>query len=215
MRGHHLDKRGIFLPLRPTHSRRPFLPGPMDARLDGSSWLISLSDIMSLLLIFFLAWTALEISRASNQEGPSYSRPTDGLEGTLLREAPGVVKDGNICLVLDGKIAFEEGKATLTPGAHHILARIAQVLKKRQGYTMDIIGHSDNLPVNPATGYRSNYDLSLDRAVNVYKELALLGLDPGIMRAQGLGSLYGIEKNDSPAHRRANRRVEIVIRPSY
>ncbi len=208
-------KAGISLPPGPVYNRRHPFRGPEDARHDEASWLISLSDIMSLLLIFFLAWTALEISRASSLENHSEGRSTtDGLEGTLLHEVTGTVIAGNICLVLDEKIAFDEGKATLTPNARHILARVAQVLRKRRGYVIDIIGHSDSVPVNPDAGYGSNYDLSLDRAVNVYKEFVSFGLDPGVMRAQGLGSLYGLKENDSDAHRRANRRVEIVIRPS-
>jgi chemotaxis protein MotB len=105
---------------------------------------------------------------------------------------------------------FNSGQATLLPGASGKLERIAKVLS-RPGLEIRVEGHSDDQPIHNEQ-FRSNWDLSTARAMNV---LLLLvdeaGFDPRQISAAGYGQYRPVADNSTPEGRRMNRRVDLVV----
>lgn len=105
---------------------------------------------------------------------------------------------------------FNSGQAELLPGAAAKIERIAKVLS-RPGLEIRVEGHSDNQPIHNGQ-FRSNWDLSTSRAMNV---LLLLvndaGFDPTRISASGYGQYRPMADNATPEGRRMNRRVDLVV----
>lgn len=74
-----------------------------------------------------------------------------------------------------------------------------------------IEGHTDN--ALPSTGrYKSNWELSFDRATNIMKIfLGNFDFSPGNISVAGFGEMRPIASNDSFDGRKKNRRVDIVL----
>ena len=77
--------------------------------------------------------------------------------------------------------------------------------------TLRIEGHTDPVPMAP--GQRSNWDLSVDRAVAVMAFFHRGGLFPlDRMAAAGYGETRPVAANTSEENRARNRRVDFVLR---
>ncbi len=81
-----------------------------------------------------------------------------------------------------------------------------------------VSGHTDDQPLESEL-YRSNWDLSSQRAVSVAEEMEKVrGFDHMRLRVEGLADTEPRFVNDTPANRAANRRVDIAImqgKPAY
>jgi len=120
-----------------------------------------------------------------------------------------VPTDEGIAVRFPGKILFDLGEAKLKPEAKQILNQILPVLKK-YNYPLRVEGHTDNLPIHTEK-FPSNWELSTARAINVIKYLGEKEIDKELLSAVGYGEHRPLFPNDTPEHRAANRRVEIVI----
>ena len=108
------------------------------------------------------------------------------------------------------KGAFPAGSAFLQPRFRPIIRKIGKVLADVPG-EITISGHTDNEPVQSEL-YRSNWDLSAQRAVSVAHEILKV---PEIREKQLIVAGYANSKplttSKITAERRRNRRVEIMI----
>jgi flagellar motor protein MotB len=191
---------------------------------DDSSWVLSLSDLMSLLLIFFLVWTTLKIADLKRSEaGPSsqsqmsfsdQQNPLEGLKDTLMEFSPVKTLTGNIIIVLEEDISFDSASAALSQRGISIIKRIADKLKKGTHFRLMVLGHTDIVPVSGGGPWTSNFELSLHRAVAVASQLIAAGIPAGRITCQGLGPLYPAQDSEIPGKRRFNRRVELIIEPA-
>jgi outer membrane protein OmpA-like peptidoglycan-associated protein len=103
-------------------------------------------------------------------------------------------------------VLFSTGKATLQPGAHLQLDRLASYLKSHPKQKVLIEGNTDN------TGTAAfNQTLSAARAKAVAQALELRGVQPDQYRTMGLGEAYPVASNGTAAGRQQNRRVDIVF----
>ncbi len=108
------------------------------------------------------------------------------------------------------KGAFPEGSAFLQPKFRPLVRQIADLVKEVPGIIM-VSGHTDNLPVESEL-YRSNWDLSAQRAVSVAQEMERVpGFDHSRLRVRGMADTEPVESNDTPLGRAFNRRVEINV----
>ncbi|SFG72825.1 flagellar motor protein MotB [Sporolactobacillus nakayamae] len=109
-------------------------------------------------------------------------------------------------------ILFDLGKANLRGNAKAVLGRIGNILKSVPN-DISIEGHTDNTPFrNEGSAIRSNWELSGLRAQTVMNYLIKKDdLIPQRMHFVGYGEYKPIVKNDTPAHKAMNRRVNIVI----
>jgi flagellar motor protein MotB len=210
-------------------SRGPDLLGSSPSQGVGEageeSWIVSLSDLMTLLLIFFLVWATFEIK--ANSENGSQAHKTaalftnkEALVKGLEALAPVVRQADGLVLILSEKECFTDldGRRTdpargrLSQKGLVTLSRLAGVLKGENGYEILITGHMDRQPLMPnALQALSNIELSMGRAGAVLGALASFGIDPHTMRIQALGAMEpveGTERDISPD----NNRVEIEIK---
>ncbi len=125
-------------------------------------------------------------------------------EVTLQDRGPDLV------ILFPERVAFPSGSDALTPPIRAMLDKIAPLLHRHPGPIV-VVGHTDDRPVVGGR-FRSNWDLSSARAVSVVHYLIeRLGLPPVRLTAQGQADTRPLFPNDSPAHRAANRRVELVL----
>ena len=103
-------------------------------------------------------------------------------------------------------VLFSTGKATLQPGAHLQLDRLASYLKDHPKQRVLIEGSTDS------TGSAAyNQKLSGARAQAVAQALQLRGVQQDQYQTIGLGEAYPVASNDTSAGRQQNRRVDIVF----
>jgi chemotaxis protein MotB len=93
------------------------------------------------------------------------------------------------------------------------LAAVAHVLASVADRRFTVVGHTDDVPIHTAR-FRSNWDLSAARAVEVTLFLVASGLKPQTLAAAGHGEFEPVLPNDSDEHRGKNRRVEIELEPN-
>lgn len=120
-----------------------------------------------------------------------------------------------VLLRFDDELLFDSGQAVLRTNSKAFLSQMAQILKK---YNKDIKieGHTDNIPIKN-NEYKSNWELSAQRAVNVVKLLTEElpkdeRLDPKKFEVSGYGEHHPITSNESEKNRQKNRRIEIFIK---
>ena len=121
-----------------------------------------------------------------------------------------VQKDNDsIILRIDDKVLFAPGQTELNPLAYPILRKVADIIRPLP-MTIRIEGHTDPTPI---AGKRTNWDLSVARAVSVmgfYQRDKLFSLDR--MSAAGYGATKPIVPNTSSENMAKNRRVDFIIR---
>lgn len=108
------------------------------------------------------------------------------------------------------KGSFPSGSAFLQPQFRPIIEKVASVIKDIPGI-VTVSGNTDNQQAQTEL-YRSNWDLSAQRAVSVAQVMIKVpGFDESKLIVRGLADTAPLVKNDTPAHRARNRRVEISI----
>ncbi len=118
-------------------------------------------------------------------------------------------KTGDIKLVLSDQLVFPAGEAVVSFKVFPILDHIAAIAKNSAG-EVKVTGHTDN---RKTRGGPSNWQLSLERGAIVARHLESIGsLTRGKVSARGMSRYQPREDNKTPAGRRANRRVEIIIK---
>ena len=105
--------------------------------------------------------------------------------------------------------AFATGSADLSLTARAVLAQVAQSLSE-VGNGVRVEGHTDDVPIHTVR-YRSNWELSTERATNVVALLLGAGVHPRRLSAAGYGEFHPRVANDGDLSRARNRRVDIVI----
>lgn len=116
-----------------------------------------------------------------------------------------------VALNLKSGVLFDSGKANLKKESRDLLDSVSDILKSYEGYTIEIIGHTDNLPTNKAL-FENNMVLSFYRAYSVYEYLTVeKHLSKSNLKSVGRGEEEPIASNETAEGRSQNRRVEIRI----
>lgn len=114
-------------------------------------------------------------------------------------------------LTMKGALLFDSGSAELRPEAENVVAKAAMILERYAKGTIEIEGHTDNLPMS-SSKYANNEELSSARAMAVFFYFAEnSNLDPATIRHAGMGERAPVADNGTPEGRSKNRRVEIRI----
>lgn len=118
-------------------------------------------------------------------------------------------------LTLKGSILYDSGKADIKAEAKPILSKIGDILNKFDGYSIEITGHTDNVPMNSGM-FKDNNWLSSARALNAAEYLIdECGIDPATLKYSGRGEYEPINSNASADGRAKNRRIEIKLYNEY
>ena len=199
----------------------------------GDSFFISFTDVVSLLLIFFIylislsSFNSAEIELISQNVGSEYNVESivqeitkktdqdilaDPLQILVGMTEDNLLQDESIRLSLDQDLLFKPGSAKLINDGGIYLQRLAEALSKRP-YKIIVEGHSDSTPINTDL-FPSNWHLSSMRAAEVTYMLQKLGVPSEYLSSRGFGVTQPIvnEAKTSADHKK-NRRVNIYIQP--
>ena len=213
-------------------------PKPMDI---SGLWIVPYADFMTVLMIFFLLMFAFaysmkdkanykkvvtaiqeEMGGTANKEliekmineqkdEETANKIDEVIERAKLKNFVNVTSDAEqIKIVFSNPILFDAGSAELKPTAKEVLQGVASVLKEMDN---DIIveGHTDNIPTTGGK-YKSNWELSVDRAMSVIRYFGEAeGLAFSRFATAGYGEFRPIQLNDTEEHRAQNRRIEVNI----
>ena len=114
-------------------------------------------------------------------------------------------------LTLKGSLLFDSGSTELKPDALPVLDQVGVILERYAQSTIEIEGHTDNVPMSGAK-YSNNDELSSGRALSVFNYLlSTANLDPALVKHSGRGEYVPVADNSTPEGRTMNRRVEIKI----
>lgn len=111
------------------------------------------------------------------------------------------------------EVLFDSGRAELKPNSFVRLEKVAAVLGTTvPDLDVGIEGHTDNESIS-RSAWKSNWELSVARALSVLHHLTDKGVAPERLAVIGYGEYRPVVSNDTKEGRQRNRRVEIVILP--
>ncbi|WNC93816.1 OmpA family protein [Paraburkholderia sp. FT54] len=191
-------------------------------------WRISYADLITTLMVLFLALYVLQLAKTRELEIKALERHVvteatfatpdaskmrllslleplkDNRQITISNAAHGVE------IAINAKILFNSGDARLLPESFGVLNQIAGVLRDRSKNNILVEGHTDSLPISTAK-YESNWELSSARAGAVVRFFADKGIEAHRMAAIGRADNFPLIIGDDAAARAANRRVTILV----
>ncbi len=195
-----------------------------------SFWLITYSDMVTLLLSFFLLMYSFtvfneesrkqlvdELRDVSKNKPVRVERRSEDLEKAAREIAAQFQKDQafventetEVTVGLSSEVTFASGDDALSDRGREALVKAGSILARLPN-TVRIEGHTDSIPMRGAR-FSSNWHLSAARAQSVVKLLIANGVDPRRMQVVGFGDVRPRAPNDTPEGRAANRRIEIKI----
>ena len=190
------------------------LRGDREGRSAEQLWLVSYSDFMTIMMIFFLAMYGYSHLMKKEVEArvDRFASIAADIQSKLKDDVKIVAELDKITVELGEGILFKSGKAELSPEAEYKLAALGSSIRATDG---DVIveGHTDNVPLKG--GYRSNWELSAARAFSVIQALTASGVPSERLMAWGFGENRPLVENDSAENRARNRRIDVVITPSW
>lgn len=117
-----------------------------------------------------------------------------------------------VVLQMNGALFFDSGRAEIKSDARVYLEKIGEILLDYDKHLIEVIGHTDMVPVSASSKYADNMELSFFRANSVAAFLRdNKGISPVNIQASGRGEYDPVATNDTPEGRAQNRRVEIRI----
>lgn len=122
------------------------------------------------------------------------------------------IVDGRMVVEMATDILFPSGSAELSKDGLAAVTKVGGVLATIPDRAFQVEGHTDDVPIKTAQ-YPSNWELAAGRSITVVRTLATSGLAPERVSAASFAFYKPAVPNDSPEHKAANRRIEIVILP--
>ena len=158
--------------------------------------------------------TQQEISKPVPQHGQSeilFAQLNQDLEKEI---ATGLIyieqKGDKVVIRFPENVSFTSGSNQLVQDFVPVIYRISTILKNSKGKIM-IAGHTDDRPIS-TDRFRSNWELSISRAVSVAHHLLETHLvDRHQIVVAGHADTQPLEPNNSDEQRAKNRRVEISV----
>lgn len=180
----------------------------------GDDWLTTYSDMMTLLVCFFVLMMGVSEVNVDSYEkikkemstsfGGTYEDPyakmADKLEEVISVEKLGNEiklnsKGSGITLIFQGQLLFESGKAQIRPEASLVLQKISDVITSDTEKLFIVVeGHTDNIPINTEQ-FPSNWELSAGRAARIVREFETFGVNKEKMVAVGMGESKPLKAN--------------------
>jgi chemotaxis protein MotB len=200
-------------------------------------WMVSYLDMVTILLVFFVAAAAKTLSPGSKPQPaalpvaapsvasvapaaappPSHPQPPrpqpprDAIREKLEQAGIEVHREPRgLVASLPQAVLFATGDDRVAKEALPMIGLIAAVLRDVPNQVI-VVGHADATPIHTAR-FKNNWELSVARGMRVL-ELLVQGyrIDEKRMSVSGDGSNRPAGPNDTPEGRAVNRRVELVI----
>ncbi len=117
-------------------------------------------------------------------------------------------------IAIQDVVLFNSGEADVLQNVSPLLSKISDMLQGLDN-KIKVVGHTDNVPISNSK-FRSNWDLSAMRAINVMNFMTTTGkVAQDRMSIQAYGDQMPKYSNDTEEGRAKNRRVEIVVARKY
>lgn len=115
-------------------------------------------------------------------------------------------------LTLNGSVLFDSGSVELKSESTPMLLQVGKILERYADSTIEIEGHTDNVPMSRGGKYSNNDELSAGRALSVFNFMRdNTSLDMSTVKHSGRGEYKPVADNSTAEGRSMNRRVEIRI----
>lgn len=198
---------------------------------NDEGWLLSYADLITNLLVFFaMLLAAAEISQAKMQQ---IQESISGIEqpaslSSIQEEIQQQIEDNGLAelvsteltddglkLSLNSGLVFDSGSATVRGDQKDVLNSMLTTLTPYAGkYGFAVEGHTDSTPVAPGGPYKSNWELSTDRANAVRGLLDTVGVPEERIRVEGYADTVPLPPDQleglSPEEQLARHRRVIV-----
>ena len=210
-----------------------------EEHVEDQEWLLTYSDMITLLLAFFAMLIAVsyvdlnlweqmkqglrsEISKDVDVQTPLAEVKADLEQLLAVEKSNGLVdiildRDG-IKLFFSSSSFYSSGDAELLPKGENIIGKVTQAMSALDFYkfNVDVEGHTDNVPINTPI-YPSNWELSVARASGVVKYFIEDGIEADRLKASGYADTkpivphVGERGQDIIMNRALNRRIVVRI----
>ena len=123
------------------------------------------------------------------------------------------LKNGKVYVSLEEQLLFRSGSYTIDIKGEEALKQLATVLAAHHDINILIEGHTDDVPYKGSGAIKDNWDLSSKRATAVVRILTKNGVNPSQLIPAGRSEYAPLEEGKTPAIRKKNRRIEIILTP--
>jgi len=141
------------------------------------------------------------------------NKVNDALTGFEKGDLTVYEKEGKIYVSMSDKLLFKSGSIAVDPKGKDALKKVAEVLNKNTDITVNVEGHTDNVPLNGSGSIKDNWDLSVLRATSIIRLLEEYQVDAKRVIAGGRGEYAPVSDNGNAEGRSKNRRTEIILTP--
>ncbi len=125
------------------------------------------------------------------------------------------IRNGLMLVKLADNILFDPCNTDLKKDGKDALKEVSSVLAGINGRKFQVAGHTDNQALAKGSKYKTNWELSTARAVEVVHFMIDQGGMPAArLSAAGFADQLPVATNDTEEGRKANRRIEIAVMPN-
>ena len=201
-------------------------------------WLISYADVLTVLLILFVAMAAGSPGKQSQRPDPPRPQPAAAIappqpapqaptplqsatasRENLIQAEQKLQQHGldvrleprGLVITLPQAILFESGEDRINASAVPIISQIADALANINN-KVELAGYADTVPIHNRR-FKNNWELSAARSLSLLNLLASrYGIDESRLSVSSYGSHNPKSSNETADGRAGNRRVEVLIR---
>lgn len=126
------------------------------------------------------------------------------------------MKNGQVYVSMDEKLLFKTGSYEIDANGRAALRKLGALLEKNPDISINIEGHTDDVPYRAASGQQlvDNWDLSVKRATTVVRVLTQdTNINPKRLVASGRSEYMPVDARKTVDARQKNRRTEIILTP--
>jgi chemotaxis protein MotB len=120
--------------------------------------------------------------------------------------------------VFQSEVFFDSGQAVLRPEGRAELDKLATALLDLENrippeinWVLRVDGHTDVRPLSSTSPFKSNWELSAERAISVVQYLISKGVSPQRLVAAGFGEFQPIDPGTTDEAYSRNRRIELKL----
>jgi len=216
-------------------------PNYLQAEATGQRdrWTVSYLDVLTILLIFFIAAaaktvpgavpTAPKVAALNAAAKPAFTKQPPAIEwpspvrlpaepsalekAQQLLEKSGLdarLEQRGLVISISQAVLFASGEDHVSRTALPTVGQIAEVLRALPNRVI-LIGHADSVPIHNRR-FKNNWELSAARGLRLLEVLSTrYGLDETKLSVSSDGSNRPANSNETPDGRAGNRRVEILV----
>ncbi|TNE71940.1 chemotaxis protein MotB [bacterium] len=206
---------------------------------EGESWMLTYSDMVTLLLTFFiLLYSMSDINQQKFEElksaisGEILKKEVEKPFEEITKELKSIVEQRHlenavfidsdplgVQIELASSSLYESGSAAIKLDMSPVVQQLGAAINTLDlsQFLIEVEGHTDDIPIK-SPKYESNWELSSHRATNVVKLLIESGIPIEKLKASGFADSRPVALNRDingvsiPENQEKNRRVMIYVR---